>query len=287
MQLFKNGVPVDSYEQSYGGKNILISIDSSKSNTAMFVWDEYGFPLDDYEINGEGSQVDVYDLCWETRINLERLFRGATVLKVGIEDIITKNEKGYKGLEIHQSRYKITAVFDNLIFFFQIYHNQTPRRINNMEWKASILPEEFRKHTHDKGSKDWCQSIGNRWADRKDDVTDAYCIGLHLLKTEDVESFYPLDHTEPSSHDYEYGIFPVSFPTPVGCKNFVIKNTDTLLHNVETISNRVSVGQPGVVKVPVTLLTMDDVYGDCLKYNQQYRFDRNCSEVLVVVYRKT
>ncbi len=111
MELFKNGVPVYEYTQSYGGKNILVSIDSSKSNTAIWVWDEYGFPLDYYEISGAGASVDVYDLCWQTRIELQKLLSGANVLKVGIEDIITKNEKGYKGLEIHQSRYKINSLF--------------------------------------------------------------------------------------------------------------------------------------------------------------------------------
>lgn len=286
MELYKNESPVYSYEPSYSGKNIYVSIDSSKSNTAMFVWDEYGFPLDDYEISGAGSQVNVYDLCWQTRIELEKLFRGAHILRVGIEDIITKKEGGYKGIEIHQSRHKITAVFDNLVFFFQMFHNQTPRFINNQAWKAGVLPEEYRKRTHDKGSKDWLMDMGSRWGHRKDDVTDAYCIGLFLLRTENVESVYSIEHTEPAEHTFEYGIFPVEFPIPQGAKNFVIKNDDSLSHNIQTVSNRIAVGQAGCILVPVDLLTMDDVYSDEVKTNSIYKFHRGCENVLAIVFRK-
>lgn len=286
MELFKNGVPVYEYVQSYGGKNVLVSVDSSKSNTAIWTWDEYGFPLDYYEIAGAGSSVDVYDLCWQTRTELQKLFMGANVLKVGIEDIITKNEKGYKGLEIHQSRYKITAVFDNLIFFFQMFHNQTPRRINNWDWKSHVLPEEYRTREHSKGSKDWLTSLNPIWASRKDDVSDAYCIGLFLIMTENIQSFYPLEHTEPSTHLYEYGIFPIDFPVPTNAKKFVVKNDDTLLHNIETVSNHISDGQPGSFTLSMDKLSIEDVYSDAVKFGGLYKFARDAESVLVVVYRK-
>lgn len=285
MEFYKNGEPVYEYVPSYGGKNIFVSIDSSKSNTAMLVWDEYGFPLDDYEISGAGASVDVYDLCWKTRDELCKLFNGANILRVGIEDIITKNENGYKGLEVHQSRYKITAVFDNLMFFFQIYHGQTPRKINNQEWKSHVLPDDLRKASVHKGSTIFCERLGNRWAGRKDDVTDAYCIGLYLLMTEKVESYYPVDHTEPAQRGYEYGVFPITFPTPAGAKNFIIKNNDTLIHNIETVSNHVSSGQPGIFSVPIDLLTMEDVYSENIKFGGAYKFARDAEKVLVVVYR--
>lgn len=286
MELHKNDVPVYEFTPSYGGMNIYVSIDSSKSNTAMLVWDEFGYPIDDYEIAGAGSDIDVYDLCWQTREELRKLFTGANILKVGIEDIITKKEKGYKGIEIHQSRYKITAVYDNLIFFFQIYHNQTPRRINNWAWKADILPEDLRKQDVHKGSKEFCKRLGNRWANRKDDVTDAYCIGLHLIKTESVQSVHYLEYTEPGKVQFSYGIFPSSFPIPVESKQFRIKNNDTLQHNIETVANRIAAGQPGCLQVGTTMLSANDIYSDNVKYTQQYKFELADTEVLVVVFRK-
>lgn len=287
IKFYKNGEQVSGYTTSYSGKNIIISIDSSKSNTAMFVWDEFGYPLDDYEISGEGADVEVFQLCWDTRIQLENLLKGAKVLLVGIEDIITKSEKGYRGIEYHQSRHKITAVYDNLVFFFQIYHNMTPKLINNQTWKSHVLPEEFRKRDYDKGSKDWCKALGNRWANRKDDVTDAYCIGLYLLMSEKIEAFYSVDFTEPAKGTYTYGIFPSSFPLPAGSKKFVIKNNDTLQHNAATVSNKVDVGQPGVFTYPIDKLTLDELYSSEVLYNNEYKFNREDTSVQVIVYSKS
>ena len=118
MRIYKNGVEVDSYTSEYGNRKIVIAIDSSKSNTAMSVWDSTGVFLDDYEISGAGGDVEIYQHCWNMRTALKELFKNADIIDVGLEDIITKNEKGYKGLQIHQSRAKITAVFDSLICFF-------------------------------------------------------------------------------------------------------------------------------------------------------------------------
>lgn len=286
MKFMKNGESVYEYAPSYSGKNILVSIDSSKSDTAMFVWDEYGHPLDDYEIIGAGSDIGVYDLCWRTRIELQKLFSGANILRVGIEDIITKKEAGYKGIEIHQSRYKITAVFDNLVFFFQIFHNQTPRMINNWSWKSSVLPEDLRKKDVKKGSTEYCKRLGNRWAGRNDNVTDAYCIGLYLLMSEKIESVYYLEYTEPGRVKYDYGIFPESFPLPSGSKNFIIKNNDTLQHNIETIANKVVTGQPGCVKADISLLSLEDVYSEHARFASNYKYTLVDNQVLVVVFRK-
>lgn len=286
MELHKNNVPVYEFTPSYGGRNIVVSIDSSKSNTAMFVWDEYGHPLDDYEISGAGSEVDIYDLCWQTRKELKKLFTGANIILVGIEDIITKKEKGYKGLDFHQSRYKITAVFDSLIFFFQDNHNITPMRINNWSWKSSVLPEELRKADVKKGSQLYCKLLGNRWADRKDDVTDAYCIGLYLFMTVSVNSVYTVDSTVPFRGLYEYAICPIDFPTPANSKKFVIQNEDSLIHNIETVAGRIKVGQPGCITVECSKLTIDDVYSDKVQFSGKYSYERNCDKVLVVVFRK-
>jgi hypothetical protein len=287
MILYKNGISVGAYESSYSGKNILVSIDSSKSNSAMFVWDEYGHPLDDYEINGEGSEVEVYDLCWRTRENLKELFKGSKVLKVYIEDIITKKEKAYKGLEIHQSRAKITAVFNNFIFFFQDYQNIMPTLVNNNTWKVNVLPEEYRHRDVGKGSKAWCEAIDNRYGGRKDDVTDAFCIGLYMFMTEHIESTYPIGYIEPAQGKYKYLIVPEAFPIPQGSKQFVIQNKESLEHNAATVSNRIAGKQNGVFYYPVNDLQSVDVYSDHVVYNDKYKFDKCAERVLIVVSKVT
>lgn len=143
MILSRNGKVTPCYESIYAGKKLIIGIDSSKSNTAIVTCNEFGEELDDFEISGAGSNVNVYQLAWDTRNALKVLFKGADIMAVGIENIITKKEDGYKGIEVHQSRAKITCVFDNLIFFFQEFHGIMPILINNWDWKVSELPESF------------------------------------------------------------------------------------------------------------------------------------------------
>lgn len=285
MELHKNGVPVYEYTPSYGGKKIIISIDSSKSNSAFVVWDEYGYPLDDYEISGAGSDIDVYLLCWDTRKELDKLLYGAEVILVGIEDIITKKENGQAALSIHQSRSKITAVFDNFIFYFQDRFNIDPIKVPNQSWKAGVLPEEYRKRSHKKGSKDWLTDIGSRWADRKDDVTDAVCIGMYLISNNKIEAAYKIDSTQPSNHPYDYVIFPKDYKRPNGSKLFVLANNDSLEHNLDTISNRIEVGQIGCILVPLEKIPIEIIYSDKLRTTNDYKYERHETELLIVVAR--
>lgn len=284
MKIYKNGEEVFEYTPSYSGKKIVVAIDSSKSNSAIAVSDTNGNILDDYEIAGGGSDVDVYDLCWYTRKQLTSLFEGADIQLVGIENIITKNEKGYKGIEIHQSRYKITAVFDNFIFFFQDRHNIMPKLVNNQEWKAGVLPEEYRKRDHKKGSKDWFRALGNRWADRKDDVTDVICILMYILKTVKLNPVYDIKETAPPNNKYDVGIFPKNIKLPKESKQFNILNGDTLEHNLDAMSNYISAGQYGYVKLPIEKIPIEWIYSDKLKYSNEFKYDRNTDEVILAVY---
>jgi hypothetical protein len=287
MNIYKNGVEVSEYTTSYSNKAIAISIDSSKSNSALVVWDEFGNPLDDYEISGAGSETDVYDLCAFTRVQLYNLFKGANIFMVGIENIITKNEKGYKGIEIHQSRYKITAVFDNFIFFFDVFFKRRPILINNQEWKAGVLPEEYRHRDHKKGSKDWFDTLNNRWTGRKDDVTDAVCIGLYMFKThKEIKCVHEIKETAPTKYEYNAVIIPTSMTIPKECKEFVINNTDTLEHNLQTIANNVDVGQLGVVKVDTALIPIEWIYSDRLRFDKDHTYPRDTREVYLVITRK-
>ena len=284
MQLSIDGEHVSSYEPMYSGKKIVIGIDSSKSNTAITVGDSMGNVYHDHELSGAGGDVNVYDFCRDMRRELKSLFKGADILKVGIEDIITKKEKGYRGIEIHQSRYKITAVFDNLIFLFDDYFGIMPTLVNNWAWKAAILPEEYRTKDHKKGSLDWFNAIGNRWAGRKDDVTDSVCIYYYLLKVNPVKPIYTIRETSPSNISYACSIFPDTFTMPDSAKEFIIDNTDSLEHNLAMIAEMLG-KEFGYVKVSTEMIPIDWIYSDRLKYNNTVKFQRNAKEVLVVVNR--
>ena len=285
MKLSKNGDVVHEYIPSYSGRKIIIGIDSSKSNTAIVVGDEQGNILDDYEISGAGSDIDVYELCWDTRKVLTSLFNGAEILKVGIENIITKNEKGYKGIEVHQSRAKITAVFDNLIFFFQDKHNIMPALINNQEWKAAMLPEEYRKRSHKKGSKDYFIDIGSFWGERKDDVTDAVLIYKYVVKRSDFKVTYSIRETLPYHNKYAWGIYPKTMKFGSNIKEFIIDNNESLEHNLNTVANRIELKEVGIIRYPTDKLSINDIYSDKLKYTAQSTYSLGDDEVILVILR--
>ena len=304
MNIYKNGIPVDEYTPTYSNRKIVIGIDSSKSNSAIAVADEFGNILDDYEIDGAGGDVDVYDLCAFTRTQLKSLFRGADILLVGIEDIITKNYKGSEdkskdkgngknkkyshvsGLDVHHSRHVITAVFDNFIFLFEEFFGVRPIRINNWDWKTGILPEQYRMRDHHKGSQDWFNDLGNRWAGRKDDVTDAVCITWFLFKKKKIKAVYEVKETAPATVGYKFAILPISYPISDKVKEFVINNADSIEHNLATIANRSEVGRVSAVKVKLSSIPISMLYSGVVTSTQNCKYNRYTEEVLILLERK-
>lgn len=280
----RNGTVVQSYSPNYSGQSIVIGIDSSKSNTALCVGDIRGNILDDYEISGGGSDVDVYDLCKETRVQLKKLFAGAKIQAVGIEDIITKKEKGYHGIDIHTSRYKITAVYDNLIFLFDDHFDFRPIRVSNWTWKSNILPASFRTKDHKKGSKDWFKAMGSPYGDRKDDVTDAICIYKYLIKSLELKDITRVVNILPVNVDYSYLILPENTVFP-NVKTFEIVNDDTIERNMAMMASMMEEDECGVTLWPIEKLSIEDIYSEHLRQMQGYKFNRHDSNVLLFVKR--
>lgn len=280
--LKKNGMAVPQYMPEYTGKHIVIAIDSSKSNTAIIVGTPTGHVLDDYEISGAGADTDVYDLCQITRTNIKRLFEGANIMYVGIEDIITKKQKGYQGLEIHQSRYKITAVFDNFIFTFQEFFDVMPHLINNNAWKSRILPEEYRTRAHKKGSKDYMQAQGSNYGYRKDDVTDALCIYQYIVQVNHFEEIHSIVDLFPCSKSYDYIIVPDTATGP-GMIRYEVANSGTLEQNISTVAYHLKPGQLGIFKWPIEQLTIDQIYSERLRVVGKSRFGMNDYNIQIVV----
>lgn len=286
MVVHKNGNILEDFSPCYAGKNLVIAIDSSKSNSAMVVGKPDGTILDDYEISGAGANVDVYDLCADTRQFIKELFRGAYIRFVGIEDIITKKEKTYKGIDIHQSRAKITAVFNNFIFAFEEYYGIRPKPINNWAWKSNVLPEKYRKKDHDKGSKDYFNDLGNRWAGRKDDVTDAVCIFIYIMKLIPIKVKGDLTVISPPKYDYQYAIFPETFDMVDGSKEFEIRASGTFEQIIGSVVNEINNKQFGYFYMNIEDVPLSAIYSDRLKHNSIYRFSRMTDRVIIAVRRK-
>lgn len=287
----QNGVAVDHYEAKYVGKHLVIAIDSSKTNSAMLVGDTDGKVLDDYEISGSGSDVNVYDLCHYTRKELKNLFRGSFIEFVGIEDIITKKEsssdgkRGWmsnKGLEIHQSRYKITAVFDNFIFYFDEFHDCMATPIPQWSWKSTTLPPEYRTREHKKGSKDYMQDMGWSYGNRKDDVTDAFFILMYIYQTYSFSVKRYVMEITPTHKSYDYIILPegVTMPkTPV----YESRNTEDLMHNIESIVELTESGGSALLDWSVQDLSIEEIYSGKLQNIRGYRFAKGDERVKVYI----
>lgn len=288
MVLFRDGIHVDRLEAEYRGQDIVIAIDSSKSNSAMIVGDPFGNPIHDYEFGGAGSNINVYDLCRDISIELQELFSGANVLLVGIEDIITKNSRQSRGrnmapLDIHESRAKITAVFNRFIFYFQDFHKVMPKLINNQAWKASILPEEYRKRKHDKGSLDFANDIGSVYAGRTDDVTDAFCIYKYIIKSYSTNAKMKIEQYMPSGSSYQISIVPES-TSFAGTMEFEYNPDLSLSQNLETVSYLVGEKKSiGSIVVPIDSITYEMLITN-IKRN--YKFEKGLQYVRILLGNK-
>ena len=280
--LKKNGYVVDEYIPSYCGESIVIAIDSSKSNTAIIVGDTLGGVLDDYEISGAGESTDVYDLCAFTRKQLKYLFSDANIQLVGIENIITKKSDNYHGLEIHKSRYKITAVFDNFIFTFQEFFGIMPTLIDNWSWKSNVLPEEYRTRQHKKGSKDWLRAINNNFGERSNDITDALCIYIYMMKTYNIIQNYKIKSTVPTDKEFTWYILPDNVTVQHDIE-FIVQNEDSFDHNLSTVAEHLSPGQLGLFKWPIDKLSLSTIYSDKLQLYGKAKYTRIDTQVSVLV----
>ena len=272
MVLFKNGFPLtaDKITPMFVGMDITIGIDSSKSNTGIVVGDSANNMICDFEVNGAGESTNVYDLCWDTRKALKVIFGGANVIAVGIEDIITKVEdtnidkngkRKMSHLDIHNSRAKITAVFNTYIAFFQDNFEMTPELIPNQSWKAAMLPEEFRKRTHDKGSKDFLLYIGDKLGGRSNDVTDAYFIWKYLCMLKGVSNVERLTCPKPYSGEFTVLMYEPDVRLNPDVRVFIFDKEEFTYNNLmSTVKANLKKGEVGFVKIPINMVTPKELY---------------------------
>lgn len=247
------------------GQDIVIGIDSSKTNTGIAIGDLSGDILHWIELNGEQDGTSEYDalrLCKAHRDTLKVLLSGCNVVQVGIEDIISKIRKGHEtGMTEHSSRFKITCVFSSLINFFQDNFNITPILVNNQSWKAAILPEQFRKRNIGKGSLAYFRSIGSKFGSCSDDVTDAICILKYVYQQMDISLGMRITALEVSTK--EHGIFLIAdkegFDEPH--KEFIYNPEFTLKQNAAVMSNNSD--RCAKARVDVSCLTLSEIYKYC------------------------
>lgn len=260
----------------YVGRNIIVAIDASKTNSAMFVSDEYGNILNDYEISGD-KYDDIYYQTWEQRKFLKTLFEGSHVMLGGIEDIITKDSRG---MEEHESRLKITLVYASFISAFQDYCGCTLEPINNWAWKSDILPEKYRTRNHHKGSLDWHKDMHSRYANRKDDITDAWCILQHLLKKHNISKIIHISDDIEDMRQCSYVILS-GHTDMAGHVEYRFNKSINLEQNIAFLSNRLKgKNVANFFRVPIGALSIKQIYDKCYG-----TFSREEREVIIMVFK--
>lgn len=261
----------------YEAQEIVVGIDSSKKNTAIVVGDTHYNILDIYEIDGSADK-EVLELCYAQRQLLGRIFTNARPSVVGIEDVITTESMGIK---MHQSRFKITAVFMSFISFFQDTFKITPELVNNWDWKVAVLPSEFRTREHSKGSLSYFKHIQSKYADYTDDATDAVCIYKFLCKRHGFTEGVLVTDKEPMCSIYEFFLTNVRYNKELTNPSIFIYNEELLLEeNCRFIANRLQMGGAGISVVNTKCLPLNVIYMHC-----KGDHDRIAQQLTLVVRR--
>lgn len=268
MLIRQNNEVLSAIVPRYEGKEIVVAIDSSKSNSAFTVGDTHCQILDYYEFNGANdgtSETDTLNLCVKQREALKIIFQGSKPKLVGIENIVTKVTPGGRtGMTEHMSRFKITAVFMSFISFFQDNFGVTPVLVNNWSWKSAVLPEKYRSKQYEKGSLAYFKDIGSKYANCTDDVTDSICIFQYLCKTNGMTDIKPID--QPEAARFEHTIVIVS-------KDMRLKHPEVgFQYNKEigitacasVMANSIDKSQVGTALININDLDFGDIYKYCV-----------------------
>lgn len=258
----------------YKGKTITLSIDSSKTNTAICVMSRTYKVLDLIEIDGSKDK-DILELIKVQRDAVRTIFKGAEIIDGGIEEIITKKEetsggKYSRGLQYHHSRYVITAVYVSLIACFQDNFGITLTPISNQSWKSVVLPKELNKRGVYKGSVDYIRDLYPQYiiGGKDDDGADAICIGEYMklrkgLNKEETLEDIP-DEEEFIINPCKYRLYPESTNIKKDISvQFQYNENISLDANARAMANRIKRGQLGWALCTIDQVSISDVYKLC------------------------
>lgn len=262
-----------SLSSRYNKKNINISIDSSKTNTAIWIMNKNYKGIELIEIDGS-SDKDILLLIKEQRDFLKILFSNCTINDGGIEDIITKKDeesggKYSEGLKHHHSRYVITAVFISIISFFQDNCNITLTPIPNQAWKSMVLPSHLNKRDVYKGSVSYIRDKYPQYitGNKDDDGSDAICIGEYMKMRSGLNKDSLLEEI-PNEEEFivnpcKYRLYNNNVKVKDGVQ-FEYNSNITLDMNARAIANRIQKGKLGYAVLNIDNISIEDVYSLCV-----------------------
>lgn len=288
LELLKNGMSLATFSSDFMGKHICIGIDSSKSDTGFVVGDCENNFLGAYEFKGGGNEVNVFTLCALIKQQLDILLEGAIIEKVGIEDIITKRQKGKDGnyatagLETHESRMKITAVWTRFIFYFQD-RGIDPMLINNQAWKAAILPEGYNTRTMKKGSLQYYRAIGHPYGRLNDNVTDAACILQYVWAVGKPVVFHEIKQVYQFNGKKKLGLYQMDTDFPDQTKLYSYNVKFSFMDNINTICETLE----EKYLMAVTVIPIEAIPVDILcSYLRDKTYPKECETLVAKIQRE-
>ncbi len=265
-----NHMSVARVEPMFTDQVIDIAVDPSKSHTGIVIATADDSRKVAIECLAGGSNVDVFEACAEIHIFMNTLLKGSTIRLAGVEDPITKDSYRVKdkngktvrinpGMETHENRLKLSAVFTTFMNVLRLNANHEIIRVNNNEWKASVLPAEFRTRDVGKGSNIWLPQVEPGFAGYDDNVTDAGCILLYLRKEYKAEKIV----CKKQITGVELSLYKHDFVITDNCMSeyprFVYNSMLKFEENLAYVSNRVK-GGLGIIEIPVSEIPVSVIY---------------------------
>lgn len=240
--------------------DIVMAIDPSKTNCAVVIGDPGGEVIMIVEMSGNnwkaGPVIPTTEYCSEIREFISRLIEPANLVRVGIEQAITK-----KGMEHHHSNMVLTEIRAAFLGLFWEKYQLTKQQVevNNWTWKRAILPEGYRS-PFEKGSMRyfWQYLHDNTYIHYfEDDVTDCMCIYKYLiLNTQG--SYRIVCCEEESIHNpYTLTIMP-SWADELNYRQFAYNNSYNVETNATYFANRSK--KCGIAVMRATNLSLADIY---------------------------
>lgn len=262
--------------------DVVISIDPSKTNMAMYIQTPNKEPIDAIEFSGNnrrrGPAMDTTVFCQELRSFLTTYLSKVNIYLVGVEQALTyKAEKAN-----HITNMVLTEIRSNILNFFLEHFNIRVIEVNNWAWKFAVLPEGYRGK-YEKGSKLWFthampDSPYSKYFEA--DMTDCICIGWFLVDTHCGGYSMFCNKVEPCTVKYNYAFYPLKRGLLDNLREVKYNQIFSLQENLCYYVNRIK--GTFTLLVDVESLDVADIYGHANLFTIA---DINCSKVRVVAAR--
>lgn len=260
----------------YGG-DVVVVFDPSKTNMAMVLASPDGTILNTIEFSGnnrrKGPTMDTTQYCMEVRTFLQRYLAKAHLYLVAVEQAIQK-----KGYEYYTSNMVLTEIRGNLLNFFLETYGLQVIEVNNWAWKHATLPEGYRGQ-HQKGSKKYFldRMPNSPYAHYFEaDMTDCICILWYILSQKCGSYITMCNRSESAVVGHKYAIYPDNGVTDsLWAVNY--NEAFSIEDNITFYANRLF--KPFVMTVPVSRLSLDQIYTSATTFSNKDIFTKNVKVV--------